>query len=417
MLPSALDSSMPERVSLAVESTRPREVAAPARARPRIRAASGTDVTLQDWQQSVELLRVAFNGGPNWFEIPVEPRDHLVWKLVDYPGPTRAYFSEDHRMLVGFVATLGRDWLVRGQPRVATDMVDAALHPRVQGRVLVESFRYLRREINAWNGADFSFSFASHPALIRNRGFQGKHDLGQQLETFIKPLDLLRFVRGERTRSGTGESRTRIQIEHERRRRRRPALVRLLAWEGRLVAHRLRRRAPSPDIGEPFAIGAIERFDDRVDGLFERAATEFDLIQARRADFLNWRYADPRAGHFTIRVAEAEGELLGYAVTRTTQATADLADLLVLPGREDVACALLRDSISVAREAGSSAIRSWMTRGHPYEGLLGALGFVRVRTSTRPVLHANPRTDPEELAFLESPGVRVHLMLGDSDHV
>ncbi len=417
MLPSALDSSIPDRVGLSWEQTRAPDAAASSRARFQFHAADASDVTREDWQRTVELLRVAFNGGPNWFEIPVEPADHLTWKLVDYPAPTRAYFSVDGESLVGFVATLARDWLVRGEPRVATDMVDAALHPRLQGRILVDQLRFLRREVAAWNGADFSFSFASHPALLRNRGFQGKHDLGRSLETYVKPLDLLRYVRGEGSVSGTGISRTRIQIEHERQRRRRPALVRLLAWEGRLVAHRLRRRRPVIAGGEPFVVATVERFDERVNAFFDRAATEFDLIQVRRHDFLNWRYTDPRGGRFTIRIAEAGGEMLGYAVIRTALPTADLADLLVLPGRTDVAQALVRDAVHVARDAGSSAVRSWMMRGHAYEPLLSDFGFIRVRTSTRPVFHSNPRTDPEELALLEGADVRVHLMLGDSDHV
>src|SRR5690606_5373908 len=97
----------------------------------------------------------------------------------------------------------------------------------------------------------------------------------------------------------------------------------------------------------------------------------------------------PRAGRFTIRVAEADGEVLGYSVIRTARATADIADLLVLPGRPDVAEALVRDAVAVSKQSGSSAVRSWMIRGHPYEALLGNVGFVRVRTSTKPVFHAN----------------------------
>ncbi|MGE3960073.1 MAG: hypothetical protein AB7F65_00155 [Dehalococcoidia bacterium] len=421
MLQPALDGHVPESV-LPAEAVRPAAKASASLARPRLRSADGPDVAVEDWDRAVELLRVAFNGGPNWFNAGVEPRAHITWKLVDYPGPTRAYFSEDQtseddESLVGFVATLGRDWLVRGRHRVATDMVDAALHPRLQGRVLVDTFRFLRREVPAWNGADFSLSFASHPALIRNRGFQGKHDLGQSLETHIRPLDLVRFVRGDRLPTAEGASRTRLQIEAERRRRRKPAAARLLAWQLRLMRQRLDRAPLDAAPQSSYAVTTADRFDGRVDALFERAAEAFDLVQVRHSDFLNWRYLDERAGQFTVRVAESGGEMLGYAVLNTARATADLADLLVLPGRLDVARSLVGDAMHLARQSGSSAVRSWMMRGHPYEPVLSHLGFVRVRTSTRPVLHANARTIPDELAVLESPQVRVHLMLGDSDHV
>lgn len=426
MLPSTLYDSTPEQLKAVPASpTSTLEVEEASGSRLRLRAAEADELTLGEWDCAVDLLRTAFNGGPNWFSATEVPRDHLLWKLADYPGPTRIYFSEGDRgadaPLLGFLGTFSRDWLVRGQHRRGTDMVDAALHPDIQGRVLLETFRSLRREIPRWGDPDFCFSFASHPALIRNRGFQGKHDLGRPLDTFVRPLDLLRFVRGERVhRPAHGSSRTRIQIELERRRSTKPALARLVAWQGRILRQRIRRRPLDLDgVAGPtsFDVRTYERFDERIRPFFAEAAEAFDFIQVRTPEFLNWRYVDPRSGQFTIRVAEVDGDVLGYAVLETGRATANLADLLVRPGRADIAHALVRDASILARESGASAIRSWMMRDHPYEALLTDLGFVRVHTSTKPVFHASPRTDPEELAFLQHPDTRVHLMLGDSDHV
>mgnify|MGYP005817429477 CR=1 FL=1 len=391
---------------------------APAAARPAFRTVATDDVTRADWERALALIRVAFNGGPGWFSNTADPIDHLLWKLSDFPGPALAHFTEDGDTLFGFTATLGRSWLVRGERRVATDLVDAALHPAVQGRVLIDTFRSLRRDISRWERADFAFGFASHPASLRNRGFQGKHDLGSPLETYVRPLDLVRFVRGDRSQPATGVSRTRIQIEMERRRRSsKPAIARLLAWQGRTMRQRLTRRPLEIAPQSSFDVRTIDHFDERFDAFVDRAAEAFDLIQVRDRQFLNWRYADDRAGQFTVRVAESDGEMLGYLALRTGRSSTDIADLLVLPSRIDVAHALIRDAVELSRGTGSSAIRSWMISGHPYEPLLTDLGFVRARTSTKPVFHANPRTDPAELAFLAEPTTRVHLMLGDSDHV
>src|SRR3546814_384679 len=120
-----------------------------------------------------------------------------------------------------------------------------------------------------------------------------------------------------------------------------------------------------------FEVRSLDRFDERIDTFCIEAATAFDLIQARDQGYLNWRYADDRAGQFTIRIAEdAGGRLLGYLVLRTGRATTDLADLLALPGRTDVAQALVRDAVGLSRATGASAVRSWTMRGHPYEALL-----------------------------------------------
>jgi len=297
-------------------------------------------------------------------------------------------------------------------------LVDAALHPDVRGRALVETFRSLRREMDGWEHADFSFGFASHPASLRLRGYQGKHDLGPSLRTYLRPLDLLRFARGERAPvAATGASRTRAQIEAAQGRRRKPTLVRILGWQGRRIRHRLQHRRLAISPQSAFELRTYDHFDDRIDAFFAEASSAFDFIQVRDAVFLNWRYADDRAGQFTIRVAESEGVTLGYLVLRAGPRTTDIADLLVLPGRVDVAHALIGDAVAAARTAGSSAIRSWMVSGHPYAELLSDHGFLRVRTTAQAVFDTNARTNAEELAFLGEPSTRVHLMLGDSDHV
>lgn len=232
------------------------------------------EVTSDDWQRAITLLRIAFNGwGPGWFSTTADPLDHLLWKHVDFPGPALAHFSDHEPTLLGFTATLGRTWLVRGKLRVATDMVDAALHPSVQGRTLVEAARVLRRDIANWDCADFAFGFASHPASLRNRGFQGKHDLGSPLETYVLPLDLVRFVRGDRSRLPVGVSRTRVQIEMERRRwSSKPAIARLLVWEGRILRQRLMRRPLDIEPLSSFDVTTTNHFDERFDRLVERAA-------------------------------------------------------------------------------------------------------------------------------------------------
>jgi hypothetical protein len=195
----------------------------------------------------------------------------------------------------------------------------------------------------------------------------------------------------------------------------RPWPARWLAWWGRNARQRL-RHPPQHFDRVRGSIREAGRFDARNDALFEQAATEFDLIQIREHGFLNWRYVDPRAGRFTIRLAEHGELLLGYAVLRADAQGADLADLLALPGRLDVVNALLRDALAVARRAGAPSMRMWMTRTHPYYPVVQQHGFIRVHNVVVPSF--GPASgDPAEIAFLRDPSARVHLALGDSDHV
>jgi hypothetical protein len=132
-------------------------------------------------------------------------------------------------------------------------------------------------------------------------------------------------------------------------------------------------------------------------------------------DYLNWRYADPRAGRFRIRLAEERGRLLGYSVLTSMRGHGYIADLLTLPGREDVAESLLRDAFAAFRDADLQSGRCWAPHAHPYLGALQRTGFTRHR-QPRHVTYRVHR-NPEQAQVLSEPDARVHLMIGDSDNV
>jgi hypothetical protein len=368
-------------------------------------------LTADELAQIVELLRVAFNGGPAWFDLPVAPLDHLRWKIVDNPGAALAIVSEAESRIVGFAAQWLVPWLVQGKVRSASMGGDVALHPLFQGQGLTS---LPMDEILRWLPSDFGFGFGSHPALLKRRAKSGTREPGGPMETLIRVLSVGRFAR-HRAPQRVRTSQTRIAIEGNNGDRMRAWPVRSLEWQRRIMGNRLRYRPVKVDSGD-WTLRTVGSFDERVGGLFNEVAKTFDLVQLRDQAFLNWRYADPRAGGFVIRIAEQGDTLLGYAVTRTSTQQSDLADLLVVPGRPDVAYALIQDSVQQARDAGSFAMRGFMMRSHPHYDLLRRAGFVPVRSIVIPGYRARTM-DKSELAFLDDPGARVHVMLGDSDHI
>lgn len=54
----------------------------------------------------------------------------------------------------------------------------------------------------------------------------------------------------------------------------------------------------------------------------------------------------------------------------------------------------MRSSAAASRGDGHPELDA---ANHPYAAVLADLGFIRVGTSTVPVFHENPRTDPEML--------------------
>jgi hypothetical protein len=166
----------------------------------------------------------------------------------------------------------------------------------------------------------------------------------------------------------------------------------------------------------PWTIRTAERFDSRVDTLYERAAAQFDFAVVRSQRVLDWRYSDRRAGDFAIRLAEQDGELLGYAVLRVNNGVGYVADVLALPGRLDVVESLAHDAAAGLRETGVEVAECWLMADHPYAEPFRAAGFLGRRSRTPPTFEA-VGVPASELALLCEPDASVHLTIGDMDIV
>ncbi len=361
--------------------------------------------------QIVELLRVAFNGGPGWFALPVAPADHLDWKFRDFPGGTDAKVTFDQDgQVVGFTAGFHRRWLVKGQPYVARDGVDLCRHPDWQGRGVMRALKpYNDRERHP--DVQFGLSWVTYPDDRRLSLERGNRAPANETRDYLRPFGLPR--RGGRARSNDGPSRT-AQLLRDSELSRWSRLRRsagLAASYGLSVAARRRYRAPVR-----LTVETVSRFDQSVEDLARRASAEFDLIQERSLAYLNWRYADERAGPFTIRVARRAESLLGFAVTRVLEDQAHLVDVLALPDAHEVAETLIRDSMQIAQQRGARSLRCRLPRRHPYSRALRRAGFVDLGALGGELIDPDV-LDADVFEFLGNEEARIHLTYGDSDAV
>jgi hypothetical protein len=153
-----------------------------------------------------------------------------------------------------------------------------------------------------------------------------------------------------------------------------------------------------------------------MDAFCATAAAPFALVHRRTASSLNWRYCDPRGGAFTVRLAEQEGQVLGYLVLAARGEVGHVADVLALPRRLDVVRSLVEDALRILDEAGVVRVRCWMPAVHSYNVVLRLYGFLPGPGRTGAVWSPR-RLDANALSFLHEPEAPVHVTLGDSDHV
>jgi hypothetical protein len=314
-----------------------------------------------DLRGLLELFEAAFPGWPT-VPIRVPAIEHLSWKLSgELEAPRYTVVAEADGRLVGARPFLIWPTKVRGRVVRLRNGFDTCVHPDYQGSGLMTRMRaYCRERFQA--EVDLHIGYGEHPAFTSLRKREDMRPFGNELD--VLTLDLP-------------------------------------------VRHSLARHA--------WQIEDVERFDRRMDAFFAIASEPFDFIVERSERFLNWRYADPRAGINRRRAASLAGELLGYTVLSASKGRAHIADVLALPGRLDVVAALVDDAIAYAMREQATALDCWLPDQHPYRGALIDRGF-RHKRRLKPV-YLPLRLPPGDLAFLADRNAAVHFVLGDTDLV
>ncbi len=309
----------------------------------------------------LRLLLAAFGTWPK-AEINVEPIEHLRWKLEAAPEPQRAVVVEQDGVFIAGVLLSARPLLLRGRSLVGNMGGDLAVLPAFQNKGVFTAMQPFLHDVHAQIG-DFSYGYRSeHGAVLRATRAMKRGVFGNRLSVLVATS----------------------------------------------------QRAASPD-DVPWTLRTVDRFDDRVDALWEQAAPQFDFICARTSAFLNYRYCDRRAGDFSALIAEQDSSLLGYIVERVSHGRGYIADLLAAPGRLDVVVSLVSQALADLRMSGVDRIECWIPARHDYVRALLDLGFELNRTLD--LTYQPFRTTEPELSFLRSAQTTVHFTAGDTDLV
>jgi hypothetical protein len=310
----------------------------------------------------LELLTASFGRWPS-VDVDVPPLEHLRWKMSSHPATMGLHVvAEAAGRPVGLWIMGAQPYKVRDRVLLCRRAADSCVHPDYQGRGVITRMRE-----------------ESAPELHRH-------------------LDL---------RLG-GQARNEHMLK----------LVRREPYD--VLANRVDILSCDPNAGgatddaNAWSITAVDAFDERSNAFWDAASRTFDFIGVRDRRYLNWRY-EARAGDFTRLVAEQDGVLLGYAVLRITRERGNVADLLALPERLDVARSLLREALRGFRHAGLDTARCWLPAVHPYRGLFEEEGFAFEKPRKPPFIVGPLGMEAGGLAFLTDPYAAVHITMGESE--
>ncbi|MEZ4503895.1 MAG: hypothetical protein R3C39_14830 [Dehalococcoidia bacterium] len=380
------------------------------------------DFPQADIPEILRLLERAYNGGPLWYALPVEPADHFRWKYIDSPyGSQLSTMVDRDGHIIDFVGVSLFPWLVRGQTHIGSDGGDMARDPAWQGRKLSTVLQE-HRGLGRHPDIEFLLGYITHPINAHVVAAMGWVHLANPVQTLERPFGLQPLLPPRLRRRSSpvvsdvkGESSTALALRDAQltTRDRFTNLARGYLRYARSVLGRRPARGAS-DI----TVTTIDRFDPSYEPFLAAAQAPFEFIRERTLDYLNWRYCDPRAGSFTVRVAREGDEILGYTATRIDGNTARLADMLVVPNREDVLDALFDDAVRFAQRHGVSWLQTRLTKKHPYRRAAARAGFVVEREDAGAMLdsYIEDGNDVTKDVLLD-PNARLHITYGDSDHM
>jgi GNAT superfamily N-acetyltransferase len=161
----------------------------------------------------------------------------------------------------------------------------------------------------------------------------------------------------------------------------------------------------------------IERFDDRVNTLWDRVKAGYRVIVPRTKDYLNWRFVEHPTVKYPKYIITAKGsEILGYMIlkvyTKGEQVKGHIIDVLCVDDR-DVVRKLLDCAYAYFVEKGIVNLSCWMSDNCFCAQILKEEGFVTREFET----HFGVRTfnkEDKSLRVVEQFG-NWHLTMGDSD--
>lgn len=345
-----------------------------------------------DEERMLEVLVSAFDGWPN-FPTPVEPIEHLRWKIGPYDEamPRLPVVAELGSQIACVRLDTSRRVWVAGKPRTLVMHANIATHRDFQ-RLGIYSKLRSHPVAQHSDVADFYFGWTFNPAVVQIAKQDDREPIRNKV--LIKVLDRSRMIQNSTSSSSL----------------RRNPFIRAAAIRSTDILSLFRRRVEDHRFdGE---IRTVERFDERFDDLWQESIASFDYIGERSCAFLNWRYGDVRAGYCSVYAAFEDEHLEGYIALQENNGRGQILDILTRPSRQDVAGALIQEATRHFSERDQYIVECRMAAGNRYEQSLVDRGFFDAHKASN-FYYLNRRLSDAELAVFSNEDAVIHIMQGD----
>jgi len=347
-------------------------------------------------EEIVDVIEHAFGTWP-FYDIECSPLDHWKWKHLDNPiKDSLINVAVSNGKIVGcYHADIQRLFL-KGDTILWGDGVDACVNPDyrkmgIYNKLLDYTFNTMRENsVVYWRG------FTVNPILIET--------LSKRYPYFPNLLQNLFHVSD-------------INL-HLQKKATSYSNVKKLGFKTLILYRNIQKRILEPRINDSINVKTIKRFDENIDTFWEKIVNDYDCIQERSQQYLNWRYCDPRGGSYQILLAEKNGSISGFAILRINKKQdywiGYIVDILTLTEEVDLMSRLIDSAIQYFKENDVNETRIWFDKNIRTSRVLNSRGFLKNQGKVH--LFYVPLCSEDNLKLLKgNKRNKLHFTYGDTD--
>jgi hypothetical protein len=355
-----------------------------------------------DEENIVELLRIAFNGWPQ-FDLECTPLDHWKWKFRSQEEKAWTTIAESNNKIVGCNHKFYLKAKIGDQIIQASQAVDSAVHPDYRGSGVYSRMRTYQTEKDRETPQPEHMMYwaSNNPIIVKKEDKMGCNNFPHPLIRLVRITD----IDSHPFKNGTAKMLF-IKCGYN-------ALKMLNKLQG--VPRKTRAESPRLKIED------VAEFDERYESFWNQIKNHYAFITERSRGYLEWRYCDPRGGKYTVKQAVEDDEIIGYVVLRVNRYIADyptgyIVDLCTLRDRPDCVDSLIAESLRSFDAMGVNCVNYCTIKGHPHQKHMEKFGFLDTRSNL--YISYKPYRDATELdEFKNAPPGKILFQYNDIDWI
>ena len=348
----------------------------------------------------VDLLEITFNPWPN-YSIECEPMEHWRWKYQDSPNATKSsVVCESEGKIIGCKHDVVLKLKIGNEILFGNLGSDLAVHPDHRRKGISTKLRELNRASKKEVGYEFTYFVTSNPILIEHYQ-KTREPFPYTIFNYVKIFD--------------------IDLQLEKMPVKGP-LIKKYGFLSLEVLNKVRNVFTEKNETSETKIISITFFDELYNRFWQKEKQSYDFIINRDIAYMNWRYADPKGGNYSILKAEKEDEFTGYIILYINRIIEDypigyIVDIMT-DGNDETTYELVSAAIDFFKTNDVNIINCLTLRGHHHEKALQQNGFVNSMIGLKIFLgrHGTRSNDENLLSTLRiAKRDRVHFSYGDID--